>query len=234
MTGGEAALVRSAVERASSWRGRRPPVRQLVEAMLRGDAVLASELSGRFLARAGSRVAVFADLLQPAQYEVGERWYRGRIGIDGERRTADILERLVAVLPRTPARSPVPPGSRCLLTVLPGEQHTLGLAMFALAMEDEGWAVELLDDDYLPHDLPELVDRVRPRLVGISTGYLTSVHGLAQVVAAIRRLSVPVLVGGPAFNRAHELWRRVGAHGHGADARIGTVLARRLARASGG
>jgi hypothetical protein len=33
------------------------------------------------------------------------------------------------------------------------------------------------------------------------------------------------------FNRSADLWRRVGADACGADARVGTVLARRLGRA---
>jgi hypothetical protein len=79
-------------------------------------------------------------------------------------------------------------------------------------------------------DLPCLVERARPRLVGISAGYQPSAHRMAQTVAAIRALSVPVLVGGAAFNRTGDLWRRVGASAQGPDPRIGAVLARRLAR----
>ena len=232
MTSGEVALARGAwAPRAeATWHGRRPPVRPLVAAMLAGDISEACTLAGRFLARVGSRTAVVADLLQPAQYEVGELWYRGQIGIEAEHRAAAMLERVVISLPNTPARSRVPPGTRCLLTVLPGEQHTLGLGMFALALEDEGWEVELLDSDCEAHDLPNLAERARPRLVGISAGYVPAANGLAQVVKSIRDLGVPVLVGGAAFNRVGDLWRRVGASAYGADARIGAVLARRLVR----
>jgi len=227
---GEVALVRGAIASGSRWRGRRPPVRQLAEAMLRGDADTAGDLAERFMARVGSRLAVFADLVQPAQAEVGDLWYRGQACIDDERRAAQVLQGLVAMLPPTPSRCRVPAGSRCLLTVLPGERHTLGLGMFALVLEDEGWEVDLLDNDCEPDDMPDLVERTRPRLVGLSAGYLPSVQRMTQVVGAIRALSVPVLVGGGAFNRAGDLWRRVGASAYGPDPRIGTVLARRLAR----
>jgi 5-methyltetrahydrofolate--homocysteine methyltransferase len=198
--------------------------------MLRGDAGAAGDLAEQFLARVESRLAVFADLVQPAQAEVGDLWYRGEACIEDERRAAVVLEGLVAMLPPTPSRSRVPAGSRCLLTVLPGERHTLGLAMFALVLEDEGWEVDLLDNDCEPDDLPDLVERTRPRLVGLSAGYLPSVQRMTQVVGAIRALSVSVLVGGGAFNRAGDLWRRVGASAYGPDPRIGAVLARRLAR----
>ncbi len=224
------ALARGATAPAASWRGRRPPVRQLAEAMLRGDLRESGELAERFLARVGSRVAVFADLVQPAYQEVGDLWYRGEIGIGDEHRAARALERVVGLLPPTPSRLPVAPGTRCLLTVMPGELHTVGLWMFALALEDDGWGVELVDSDCQPEDLPALVERARPRLVALSAGHLPSVQRVAQVVGDIRCLGVPVLVGGGAFNRAGDLWRRVGASAYGPDPRIGTVLARRLAR----
>lgn len=227
---GEAALVPGAIAPRTSWRGRRPPVRSLAEALLHGDLGEAGALAEQFLARVGSRTAVFADLIQPAQYEVGDLWYRGQISIGDEHRAACVLERLVAMLPPTPSRSRVTGTSRCLLTVMPGERHTIGLSMFALALEDEGWEVELLDQDYEPEDIAGLVERTRPRLVGVSAGYLPLPHRAAQVIAPIRALSVPVLVGGAAFNRMGDLWRRVGASAHGADPRIGAVLARRLAR----
>ncbi len=205
-------------------------MREFAEATLRGDAGEACELAVRFLARVGSRLGVFADLVQPSHREVGDLWYRGRIGIDDEHRAASVLERLVTLLPPTPSRSRVPAGNRCLLAVLPGERHTLGLRMFALALEDEGWEVELLDTDCQPEDLPDLVERARPRLVALSAAYVPSVLRMAQVVGGIRSVSVPVLVGGAAFNRTADLWRRVGASAYGPDPRIGTVLARRLAR----
>lgn len=227
---GEVALVQGAVAPRITWRGRRPPVRQLADALLLGDLGQAGDLADRFLARAGSRVAVFADLLQPAQGRIGDLWYRGHLGIDDEHRAACTLERVVAMLPATPTSSPVLPGSRCLLSVMPGEQHTIGLSMFALALEDEGWQVELLDSDCQPEDLPDLVERARPRLLGLSAGCLPSAHRMAQVIGAVRDSGVPVLVGGSAFNRTDDLWRRVGASACGPDPRIGAVLARRLTR----
>ena len=109
MISGEAALVRGVVAPTGTWRGRRPPVRPLADALLTGDVGEAADLAERFLARTRSRAAVFADLLQPAQYRVGDQWYRGRIGIEDEHRAAVLLERLVTMLPPTPVRSGVDP-----------------------------------------------------------------------------------------------------------------------------
>src|SRR2546423_3065685 len=95
MVGGEAVLARLARGTESDlWRGRRPPVKPLVEAMLDGDLGRAADLVGRFTARVGSRVAVFADLLHPAQYQVGDLWYEGGIRGGDEARAAGLLDRL--------------------------------------------------------------------------------------------------------------------------------------------
>lgn len=217
--------------RSASWRGRRPPVRSLVEALLSHDPGAAADICDGFLARVRTRVAVIADILQPAQYEIGDRWYRGLVGLADEWRAARLIEWLVERLPPTPASTPVRSGSRCLLAMLPRDRHSLGLKLFALALQDDGWEVEIVDRDYLPAELPALVRRARPTLVGLSAGRVPVAQSVvAGLVGAIRELSVPVLVGGAAFNRATGLWQRMGAAGHGADARIGAVLARRMAR----
>ena len=54
MISGEAALVRGVVARPGTWRGRRPPVRQLADALLRGDIGEAGMLAERFLGRVRS------------------------------------------------------------------------------------------------------------------------------------------------------------------------------------
>jgi methanogenic corrinoid protein MtbC1 len=202
----------------------------MADAMVRGNLPEAADLAGLFLGRTGCRLAVYSDLVQPAQREISELWYRGQISIEDEQRAAGVLELLLPLLPPTPGRTRVPAGNRCLLSVLPGERHTLGLAMFAHVLEDEGWEVELMDHDCQPQDLTDLVDRTRPRLVCLSAGHVPSVPRVAQAIRAIRALNVPVLVGGSAFNRTADLWRRVGASAYGPDPRTGTVLARRLVR----
>ncbi len=227
MAGGEFTLVRSLPR--TPWRGRRPPVRLLVRALLDGDRTEAVNVCDRFLARTGRRVAVFADLLHPAQYELGDIWYRGMIGEEQELQAAALVGWLVDRLPATPTAS-VPAGWRCMLCLAPGDRHELGARMFALALEDDGWKVELADLEDL-EDLAAAAERARPRLAAISAGHLPSAVPLARSVAAVRELGLPVLVGGAVFNRSADLWRRVGADGWGADARVGTVLARRLGRA---
>lgn len=206
----------------------RLPVTPFLDALLAGDRARAIVLSADALALLGSRVAVFADLLQPAQYEIGELWYEGRIGVADEHRATSIVEAVVSSLPPTPSADPVPRGSRCLLAALGEEQHVLGLKVFKQALEDEGWTTQWLGGRT---SLDEVLDAVRtrpPHVVALSAAYLPEVQPLKLAIERLKAIGPRVLVGGAAFNRVPDLWVRLGADGHGSDARISIVLARRM------
>ena len=75
----------------------------------------------------------------------------------------------------------------------------------------------------------ELVATRRPQLFGLSAGVMPPLPEVEGMMVTISRARVPVLLGGVAFNRRPHLWRRLGAHGLGTDARVGVVLAERVA-----
>ena len=206
----------------------RLPVAPFLDALLAGDRTRAIALSADALALLGSRVALFSDLVQPAQYEIGELWYEGRIGVADEHRATSIVEAVVSALPPTPSADPVPPGSRCLLAALGQEQHMLGLKVFKLALEDDGWTTQLLGSGISLEKMLDAVRIRRPRVVALSAAYLPAVQPLKLAVERIKAMGPRVLVGGAAFNRVPDLWLRVGADGHGGDARVSLVLARRM------
>jgi MerR family transcriptional regulator, light-induced transcriptional regulator len=201
----------------------------LVQALLQEDVAAAYALCDDFAQRSGSRVTVFADLIQMAMLEVAEMWYQGAISAAREAAAADLVAAVVERLPPTPVLTSVPLSGRCLLLLHPGERHTLGSRMLALALEDEGWTVDSWSGPDWARCLEPLSTRPLPRFVGISAAAVPSVLGLTRAIQAIRARGVPVLVGGAAFNRSPELWRQVGASGHGPDARVGAVLARACA-----
>ena len=210
--------------------GVRVPVRPFLDALLAGDQSGAQEAAAAALGMVGTRVALFCDLIQPAQYEIGELWYAGRIGVADEHRATAIVEKVVRSLPATPSQSPIPPGNRCVLAALGAEKHVLGMRLFELALQDDGWTTRSLGGqvelDAVIHEV-----RTRPaRLVALTAAFLPAARPLQSAITAIKTTGAKVLVGGPAFNRIPDLWVRVGADGHGGDARVGIVLARRIAR----
>ena len=204
------------------------PVAPFLDALLAGDRSRALVLASDALALLGSRVAVFSDLLQPAQHEIGELWYLGRIGVADEHRATSIVEAVVSSLPPTLSADPVPRGSRCLFAALGEEQHVLGLKVLRQALADDGWTTQWLGGRT---SLDEVLDAVRtrpPDVVALSAAYLPEVQPLKLAIEQLKAIGPRVLVGGAAFNRVPDLWVRLGADGHGSDARISLVLARRM------
>ena len=206
------------------------PVPNAVEALLAGDFPRAMSIALEAQDAAGSRVAVFVDLLQPAQYQIGDLWYRGSITVEDEHRATGVAQRVTEALPATPSANPVPAAARCLMAAMGDEQHVLGLRQLQLAFEDDGWPVVNLGARVQAGALVDEVRGTDPSLVCISAGYLPSTTPVRKAIAAVREVRIPVLVGGSAFNRSPALWRDLGADHHGADARVALVLARRLLR----
>ncbi len=198
-------------------------------ALLRaGDKAAAAAFVQEVFEETSSRVALFADLIHPAQYEIGDLWYRGEISIADEHRATAIVEAITSALPPTPAPGRSPRGP-CVLAAVGGEQHVVGLRLLAAALEDDGWTVTMLGGRTPTSGLMEVVRKERPKFVGLSAAYLPQTASLKAAIEDIKKLRVPVLVGGPAFNRNESLWTRVGADGHGADVRVAVALAQRIA-----
>jgi len=205
----------------------RAPVRAFLDALLQEDREAAFRIADEQLGILGSRAAVFAELIHPAQYEIGELWYRGEIGIDVEHRGTVIVEAILERLP--PAAGRAANGPRCVVAAVGLEEHVVGLHMLAAALEDDGWEVTVLGRRTAEDQLLDVVNRIKPRLVCISAGYLPELAPVKRTVAQIKARGIPVLVGGAAFNRSDGLAERVGADAHGQDVRVALTLARRLA-----
>ncbi len=206
----------------------RLPIRDLIGCLLSDDVEGATSLTQRVLEETNSRTAVFADLLHPAQAEIGDRWYSGRISVADEVRVAATVRLIVGRLAPTPVARPVVRGSRCILAVPRHDPHDLGLMMLMLAMQDHGWSTDVLAPVVGLDDLVEVVVSRRPRLFGLSAGRVPPLQQIERTISAIKRAGIPVLVGGVGFNRRPDLWRRLGADGLGTDVRVGVVLAQRL------
>ena len=202
-------------------------VRDFVQILRKGDKARAAAFVQEVFTQTQSRVALFADLIHPAQYEIGDLWYRGEIRIADEHQATAIVEEVTSALPPTPAQGRSLRG-RCILAALGAEQHVVGLRLLAAALEDDGWTVTMLGGRTPAVELVEMVRKRRPKFVGLSAAYLPRTDPLKTTVTDLKRLRVPVLVGGPAFNRNPSLWSKVGADGHGADVRVAVALARQI------
>lgn len=84
----------------------------------------------------GSAVGL-AYAIAPALVELGERWRDGRICVVQEHLAS---ERLARALARLVEWTPLADGApRALLTMAPGDEHTLGLSLVELVLREAGW-----------------------------------------------------------------------------------------------
>lgn len=166
--------------------------------------------------------AVYVDVLQAAQREVGERWARAEMSIAEEHlATAVVQANMARLAPRLrSAEPPTGPHNRIVVVTAPGELHSVGARMLADTFGAAGWLV-----DYLPPPTPEgvIVGHVRsvgPAVVAISTTIPTHLPGTAEVTAGLRALPAPPLLalGGWAFRSDPELPARLGADVTAGDA----------------
>ena len=207
---------------------RRAPVSRFVAAALADDVRGATAVALEFMAEKNSRATVIADLFHGAQLQVADSWHVGLASAADEFRIFTAIERAAAALPR-PADVPARRGSVILLATLGPEAHDLGVRLFAMALIDDGWNVDLVRQAE-PVDLIVRADDVGAGLVGISSTFATRrTHlQLERAVRSVRARGLPVIVGGAAFVRAPGLAEQIGADAVAPEARFGVILARRL------
>lgn len=204
------------------------PIADAVRALAHDDLERTLDLADRVLAHTGSRLAVMADLLYPAQLELSDHWYTGGATAQQEVKAAHLVRRVIEELPPTPAPNTVARGSRCVLATLPGDPHDLGLRMLAIALEDDGWEVDVQVASHPLLEWTRLAAQRPTRLLGLSVAVPPSVGVLTQMIEIAHQQRTPVLVGGVAFVRMASLADKVDADAFGPDARAACVLARRL------
>lgn len=154
------------------------------------------------------------DLVTPTARRLGEMW------------TADLcsfvdvtvglwrLQQIVGALGVPPHELFGAPRRRVLLSVAPGEQHTLGLLMVAEFFRRASWEVESL----VGSGTEPLLARVAAEpfaVVGLTAGSSLRLGAVGALIRALRQASanrqLVILLGGPAFLARPELARELGA-----------------------
>jgi len=201
-------------------------------ALLSAEEGAAGDLMRGLLARGVSPEGFFEDLFAPAARRLGVMWedddcsfYEVTIGSG---RIQCLMRELATQLSTFPS-----PGAtgRVILSVAPGEQHTLGTMVVAEHLLRDGWDVHFMssyDEEYLL----DKVQEIRYDCVGLSISCTRHLNGLARDIKRIRQLStnrdIQIILGGPLVTNDPEIVARVGADGFGVDGLSAVTEARRL------
>ena len=168
-------------------------------------------------------------LLLPLLEELGRRWESAEGSVAEEHFFGVYLRNKLGA--RFHHRHRGNQGPRLLAACLPGEEHEIGLLLFALAAHDHGFRVVLLGANMPLAELPVAVKRAQADALVLSasldpgTGVLDK-----ELPSLVESLDTPVFIGGKTSVAHHDEIVHAGARALGSDIelglkRLGEVLA---------
>jgi methanogenic corrinoid protein MtbC1 len=170
------------------------------------------------------------EVIQPAQYTVGELWHTNRLSVAGEHLATAISEAalasVVAGAPRAPRN-----GRRVVVACAQGELHDLGARMLADLLDLDGFEVRFLGANVPTDALASMLRSVATDLLVLSATLDEHADPLREALPRLRAATTSgqlvVAVGGQAFAPRPSLAQNSGADICTADARAALAAARR-------
>jgi methanogenic corrinoid protein MtbC1 len=169
----------------------------LLTALVQRDPAAARQAVDDALAAGMSVRDVYLQVLQPALYEIGDRWARRELTVADEHFASTTIQRLVAVLGEQLQRTPRD-GRLAVVACSPGELHALGAQMISDFLQAEGWEVIGLGASMPSDDLLHCVEEEQPEVVALSTSMPDRLDGAAETIARLAALRPKpfIVVGG--------------------------------------
>jgi methanogenic corrinoid protein MtbC1 len=114
-----------------------------------------------------------------------------------------------------------------------GELHEIGVRMVADFFEMDGWDVVYLGANTPAADIVGVIRERRADLLAVSASTLLHLRAVGELIQHVRQdkgcAHTKVLVGGPAFRSAPDLWSELGADGSAVSATEAVKLGNSLA-----
>jgi methanogenic corrinoid protein MtbC1 len=204
--------------------------------LLLGASEESMDLANRYVRNQEELRGFYLQVIQPSMYEVGACWERGEISVAQEHLATSISSRVMAALyPRFVLGKQTK--GRAVVTTVADEFHELGAWMVADLLALDGWNVSCLGANTPTGDLLDMLTRLGPDLVALSSAMpfnLIRVHEVIEAIRAGKEMErIRIMVGGRIFRDMTDLWRIVGADGWAPDAHEARLLARRWREEAG-
>jgi methanogenic corrinoid protein MtbC1 len=197
-------------------------------ALLAGNQREALAVVNRCIDGGRSLVEVEMHVIQPALYQIGEKWQANKVTVAQEHMATAIVQSVMTVgLLRSPP--PTLLNKRVLLACVEGNNHAIGLRMVADAFQLGGWDVQYLGANVPTPALVAQAAEWKPDLVGLSVSFPQQLRVVRNIVTQlVERLGgtrPAVIIGGLAINRFNQLAGVVGADACMADAQAAVASA---------
>jgi DNA-binding transcriptional MerR regulator len=135
---------------------------------------------------------VLRDVVMPYLQELGERWARGSVTVAQEHFASNLLRGRLASLARGWGHGH---GPRAVLACPPGERHDLGLLVFGIALNRNGWRVGYLGADTPLEELINTAVDTSADLVVLAATTPERFAGLTEDLARLAGI-VPLALAG--------------------------------------
>lgn len=135
-------------------------------------------------------------LLLPLLYQLGQRWQSAEGSVAEEHFFAVYLRNKLGA--RFHHRIESGDGPKLMLSCLPGEQHEIGLLLFALEACQHGFRIIMLGANMPIEELPAAAKRAACDAIVLSASIKPSAEMLHKQLSALSQNSaVPIFLGGP-------------------------------------
>lgn len=145
-----------------------------------------------------SGTEIFARVLAPAMYRIGERWEAAEITTADEHLATAICNRVMGSVYETLAVEMPASRERVLIAAVEGDQHVMGLRMIADVLDGAGYETIYLGADTPMDGLAAVIAKHRPSVVALGGTAPWSAPRLVDTIHAIRAAAptMPIVLGG--------------------------------------
>jgi methanogenic corrinoid protein MtbC1 len=196
-------------------------------ALASGDRGRAWEVVARLQASGASALDVMAQVIAPAQAQVGVLWATDAWSVAQEHAATAVSE---GVLARLGGQIPSPsdPASPVVVSCVEQEWHALPALLVAEHLRSDGLPVSYLGANASAEHLVRHVHETAPRAVALSCSLSASLPRVRRQIEAVRATGTPVLVGGAAFDPRGRRAEILGATAHATSGTGATGVVRSL------
>jgi methanogenic corrinoid protein MtbC1 len=194
--------------------------RDYIEALLSGQRKSASRMVVQSVEQGTPVKDIYLQVFLPAQYEIGRLWQVNQISVAQEHYCTAATQMIMSQLYPRIFETEKKGGRRLVATCVGGELHEIGARMVADFFEMDGWDTYFLGANMPTESILRMAAQQHANLLAISATMTYHVEEVRELIRETRRsgLKLQILVGGYPFNRAPDLWKKVGADGYAADA----------------
>jgi len=212
------------------------PLRELACAYL--DRIVKSDRRGALhlireaVDRATPVAALYLNVFEPVQREIGRLWQMQKITVAHEHFASGTTTMAMSLLYEEIFNLENPRDGRTLVAACVGDElHEIGLRMVADLFELSGWDTIFLGANAPTHAIEAMLKESNARLLALSCSMIVHVEPIRATIAALRAHGfgdLPVIVGGFPFNLSPRLAALVGADGYAPNAAAAITEGHRL------